>query len=204
MTSHPKWVKQLDPGLHCLRLHRRVGPDVEFRHVAPGEFLRDVVNDQLEVVPLNVFTLHMSKPSGTGDFGFAVTGHIDSQKNSRIFVSEVLPDGLAFSEGLRPGDEILVLNGRCVSGLDLALIQTLFAEQTLHLSMRRDGPLPLNVASNHPAPKHKHRAKSSTDVCAAVDGGESLCVGLENGHSHCAHRTVQHSKWQLQGCQKPD
>ncbi|XP_042244005.1 rho guanine nucleotide exchange factor TIAM2 isoform X1 [Thunnus maccoyii] len=187
-------VKQLDPGLHCLRLHRRVGPDMEFRHVAPGEFLRDVVNDQLEVVPLNVFTLHMSKPSGTGDFGFAVTGHIDSQKNSRIFVSEVLPDGLAFSEGLRPGDEILVLNGRCVSGLDLALIQTLFAEQTLHLSMRRDGPLPLNVASNHPAPKHKHRAKSSTDVCAAVDGGESLCVGLENGHSHCAHRTVQHSK----------
>uniref|UniRef100_A0A7N8Y6S8 TIAM Rac1 associated GEF 2 n=1 Tax=Mastacembelus armatus TaxID=205130 RepID=A0A7N8Y6S8_9TELE len=76
---------------------------------------------------------------------FAVTGHIDSQKNSRIFVTEVLPDGLAFSEGLRPGDEILVLNGQCVSGLDLALIQTLFAEQTLHLSLRRDGPLPPTV-----------------------------------------------------------
>uniref|UniRef100_A0A3B5BGZ2 TIAM Rac1 associated GEF 2 n=1 Tax=Stegastes partitus TaxID=144197 RepID=A0A3B5BGZ2_9TELE len=58
--------------------------------------------------------------------GFAITGHIDSLKNSRIFVSEVLPDGLAFNQGLRPGDEILVLNGRCVSGLDLTLIQTLF------------------------------------------------------------------------------
>uniref|UniRef100_A0A671YCU2 TIAM Rac1 associated GEF 2 n=1 Tax=Sparus aurata TaxID=8175 RepID=A0A671YCU2_SPAAU len=67
--------------------------------------------------------------------GFAVTGHIDSQRNSRIFVSEVLPDGLAFNEGLRPGDEILVLNGRSVSSLDLALIQTLFAEQTLHLNI---------------------------------------------------------------------
>lgn len=31
--------------------------------------------------------------------GFAVTGHIDNQRNSRIFVSEVLLDGLAFSEG---------------------------------------------------------------------------------------------------------
>lgn len=73
--------------------------------------------------------------------------------------------------GLRPGDEILVLNGRSVSSLDLALIQTLFAEQTLHLSLRRDGPPPPTAAYNHPAPpliqnqevrsKH-HRAKSSS------------------------------------------
>ncbi|XP_071761913.2 rho guanine nucleotide exchange factor TIAM2 isoform X3 [Centroberyx gerrardi] len=196
-------VKQLDPGSHCLRLHRQVGQDVEVRYLAPGELLHDVAQDQLEVVPLNVFTLHMSRPSGTGDFGFAVTGHIDGQKNSRIFVSEVLPDGLAFSEGLRPGDEILVLNGRCVSGLDLTLIQTLFAEQALHLSLRRDGPMPLALASGHPTPpprhnleahnKH-HRAKSSSDVCTVADGGESLGLGMENGHSHHAHRPVQHSK----------
>uniref|UniRef100_UPI003AB09E7F rho guanine nucleotide exchange factor TIAM2-like isoform X1 n=1 Tax=Centroberyx gerrardi TaxID=166262 RepID=UPI003AB09E7F len=196
-------VKQLDPDSHCLRLHRQVGQDVEVRYLAPGELLHDVAQDQLEVVPLNVFTLHMSRPSGTGDFGFAVTGHIDGQKNSRIFVSEVLPDGLAFSEGLRPGDEILVLNGRCVSGLDLTLIQTLFAEQALHLSLRRDGPMPLALASGHPTPpprhnleahnKH-HRAKSSSDVCTVADGGESLGLGMENGHSHHAHRPVQHSK----------
>uniref|UniRef100_A0A672INM3 TIAM Rac1 associated GEF 2a n=1 Tax=Salarias fasciatus TaxID=181472 RepID=A0A672INM3_SALFA len=98
------------------------------------------VGDQLEVVPVNVFTLHMSRPSGVGDFGFAVTGHTDNLKNSRIVVSEVLPDGIAFNEGLRPGDEILVLNGQPVSGLDLALIQTLFAEQTLQLKLRRNGP----------------------------------------------------------------
>ncbi|XP_041809076.1 T-lymphoma invasion and metastasis-inducing protein 2 isoform X2 [Chelmon rostratus] len=196
-------VKQLDPGLHCLRLHRRAGQDAEVRFVASGELLCDVVNDQLEVVPLNVFTMHMSRPSGSGDFGFAVTGHIDSQRNSRIFVSEVLPDGLAFSEGLRPGDEILVLNGRCVSGLDLTLIQTLFAEQTLHLSLRRDGPRPPTVASTHLAPSLKHhqearskhhRAKSSSDVCTVADGEESLCVGQENGLSLCTHRPVQHSK----------
>ncbi|XP_039642109.1 T-lymphoma invasion and metastasis-inducing protein 2-like isoform X2 [Perca fluviatilis] len=188
-------VKQLDPGLHCLRLHRRAPQGVEVQYVGPGELLCDVVNDQLEVVPVNVFTLHMSKPSGTGDFGFAVTGHIDSQKNSRIFVSEVLPDDLAFNEGLRPGDEVLGLNGRCVSGLDLALIQTLFAEQTLHLTLRRDGPLPLTSNHHHPlahnqeVPSKHHRAKSSSDVFSAADG-----VGLENGHSHCAHRPVQHSK----------
>uniref|UniRef100_UPI0037E74F56 rho guanine nucleotide exchange factor TIAM2-like n=1 Tax=Semicossyphus pulcher TaxID=241346 RepID=UPI0037E74F56 len=195
-------VKQLDPALHCLRLHRRAGQEVEVRYVAPGELLCDVVNDQLEVVPVNVFTLHMSRQSDSGDYGFAVTGHIDSQRNSRIFVSEVLHDGLAFNQGLRPGDEILVLNGRCVSGLDLALIQTLFAEESLHLSLRRDGPLPPSVTSNHAAPPLKHhqeargkhhRAKSSSDVCTATDN-DTLCVGQENVHSHCAQRPVQHSK----------
>lgn len=73
--------------------------------------------------------------------------------------------------GLRPGDEILVLNGRCVSSLDLALIQTLFAEQTLQLSLRRDGPPPPAADIIHPAPPLKlqqearskhHRAKSSS------------------------------------------
>lgn len=31
--------------------------------------------------------------------GFALTGYVDNLNNSRIIVSEVLPDGLAFSEG---------------------------------------------------------------------------------------------------------
>lgn len=81
------------------------------------------VRDQLEVGPTNVFTLHMRRQGTTADFGesilhvlslviwafrdicdhffvgFAVTGHIDGNRNSRILVSEVLPDGLAFSEG---------------------------------------------------------------------------------------------------------
>ncbi|XP_055017253.1 rho guanine nucleotide exchange factor TIAM2 isoform X1 [Boleophthalmus pectinirostris] len=192
-------VKQLDQTLHCLRLHRTARQEVEIRTVSHDEILDDLVSDQLEVVPINVFTLHMSKPSSAADFGFAVTGHIDGQKNSRIFVSEVPLDGLAYCQGLRPGDEILVLNGQCVSGLDLALIQTLFSEPDLHLSLRRDLPetsLPFNhVAppSRH-EPRQHHRAKSSSDVLCAADDGAPLCVELQNGHSHCAHRPIQHSK----------
>lgn len=93
-----KQVKQLDPGSHCLRLQRQAGRDVEVRHVAHGELLRDVVRatslrrsslyhlfffllridlfhfalqvaDQLEVVPANVFTLHMRRTGDIADFG---------------------------------------------------------------------------------------------------------------------------------------
>ncbi|XP_075883622.1 rho guanine nucleotide exchange factor TIAM2 isoform X5 [Nelusetta ayraudi] len=203
-------VKTLEPGQHRLRLHRAAAQDVDVRFVAPGELVGDLVDEQLEVVPANVFMLHMSRPNCSDDFGFAVTGHIDGQKNSRIFVSEVLPDGLAFAEGLRPGDEILVLNGRCVSHLNLTLTQTLFAEQTLHLSLRRDGappppaaapaaylappppPPPLNLQQEVRS-KH-HRAKSSSDVCASATSEESNAVVLEDGPLLCAHRPVQHSK----------
>ncbi|KAK6304288.1 hypothetical protein J4Q44_G00248740 [Coregonus suidteri] len=203
--------KQLDPSLHCLRLHRCLAQNVEVRTPTPSELLHDLLYDELEVFLLNVFTLHMTRPVCTGDFGFAVTGHIDGQRNSRIFVSEVLSDGLAFSEGLRPGDEIVVLNGRGVSTLDLGLIQTLFAEQTLQLTLRRDAPStsPLTSGPSTPTPLPNqsqllqdfldthHRAKSTTDVSLVPEvPGESLGSGLENGlqDSHQSHRAVQHSK----------
>ncbi|XP_029114076.1 T-lymphoma invasion and metastasis-inducing protein 2 isoform X3 [Scleropages formosus] len=131
-------ARQLDPGLHGIRLRRSAGRNVEVTAAGDGELVRDLLYDALEVFPLNVHALRMARPSSDVDFGFAVTGHVDGFGNSRIFVSEVLADGLAFSEGLRPGDEILVLNGKDVAALDLGLMQTFFWEQTLDLTLRRD------------------------------------------------------------------
>ena len=83
--------------------------------------------------------------------------------------------------GLCPGDEILVLNGQAVSSLDLALIQTLFAEQTLQLILRRDGPLASPLLSDPPTPLANqshllqdlldthHRAKSTTGETAFME-----------------------------------
>lgn len=98
-----KQVKQLEPGLHCLRLHTGAGREALVRCVAPAELLADVVRKastsctqmpqvipgavfnvsvvalqgsrQWEVVPANVFTLRISKlgGGGGGDFGESVT-----------------------------------------------------------------------------------------------------------------------------------
>uniref|UniRef100_A0A8C1U0A3 TIAM Rac1 associated GEF 2a n=1 Tax=Cyprinus carpio TaxID=7962 RepID=A0A8C1U0A3_CYPCA len=127
---HPLWHLHINfSTFYVLKIMRHAG----------GKFLPQSYDD-LEVSQLNVYTLHMSRPSLTGDFGFAVTGYVDNLKNSRIVVTEVLPEGLAFSKGLRPGDEIMVINGCEVSSLDLALIQTLFNDQSLQLTVKRHPP----------------------------------------------------------------
>ncbi|KAL0623119.1 T-lymphoma invasion and metastasis-inducing protein 2 [Plecturocebus cupreus] len=68
--------------------------------------------------------------------GFAVTAQVDEhQRLSRIFVSDVLPDGLAYGEGLRKGNEIMTLNGEAVSDLDLKQMEALFSEKSVGLTL---------------------------------------------------------------------
>uniref|UniRef100_A0A672IRG1 TIAM Rac1 associated GEF 2a n=1 Tax=Salarias fasciatus TaxID=181472 RepID=A0A672IRG1_SALFA len=104
---------------------------------------------------------------------FAVTGHTDNLKNSRIVVSEVLPDGIAFNEGLRPGDEILVLNGQPVSGLDLALIQTLFAEQTLQLKLSACVCVFLTIRTTKCDPQH---SPPPHPLCRPLQSVDTVCA----------------------------
>ncbi|XP_010881030.2 T-lymphoma invasion and metastasis-inducing protein 2 [Esox lucius] len=130
--------RHLEPSQHCLHVRRLVGQITEVSAPGPTHFLRDLAFDELEVLPLNAFAIHLSRPSPAVDFGFAVTGHVDGAGTSHVFVSEVNPEGLAFSEGLRAGDEITVLNGTGVSSLDLGLMHTLFNHQTLRLLLRRE------------------------------------------------------------------
>ncbi|KAM9466722.1 rho guanine nucleotide exchange factor TIAM2 isoform 2-T4 [Clarias gariepinus] len=194
--------KNLDPSRHCLRLRRCINGQTEVWTVAPHELLQDLLYDELEVSVLSVYTLHMTKPTCTGDFGFAVTGHVDGLSHSRIFVTEVLSDGIAFSEGLRPGDEILVLNGCRVSSLELALIQTLFSENTLQLTIRREPsalthtPLTHTHSSQQPLRDclyRHHRAKSATDVSCVSESSGKADVEAKRHHRQSL-RAVQLSK----------
>lgn len=199
-------AEHLDPSLHFLRL-RRSGPQgVEVFVPEPEELLQDLLYEELELCPLNVFNLQMTRPSSSSDYGFAVTGQVDVLSKSRIFVTEVLSDGLAFEEGLRPGDEILILNGSEVSSLDLSLIQKLFAEDILQLTLRRDPPsqrclpggdgLPPKPPQARHSLKRPHKARSSTDVSTVQESPYELEPSLEDGPhpQRRGHKPVQHSK----------
>ncbi|KAK1170147.1 hypothetical protein AOXY_G6926 [Acipenser oxyrinchus oxyrinchus] len=173
-------TKLLDPAQYCLRLRRTVGGNVELSTPASNEYLQGLVYDELEVFPLNIFHLHLLRTGTTVDFGFAVTGHVDGQRNSRIFVSEVLPDGVAYCEGLRAGDEILSVNEKTVSTLDLGLMEPLFSQQSLMLTLRRDL---LGLPSQLPLPSQselleefldKYPKQTSADVADVPDVPSSV------------------------------
>ncbi|XP_049340597.1 rho guanine nucleotide exchange factor TIAM2 isoform X1 [Astyanax mexicanus] len=194
-------AKQLEPVLHCLRVKRRLGQDGESSIPAPTDLLRELVYDELEVCPLNVLILNMSRPNTSIDFGFAVTGHVDGSRRSHIYVSEVQTEGLAFTEGLRAGDEILAVNSVSVSTLDLGLIHTFFSQNTLQLVLRREECVsddqssawpecdPADPYCPPPPLSHSHPQLGSLEVSQLLEvRGDSMVSVSEEAQDKTAER----------------
>uniref|UniRef100_A0A2K6V1F7 TIAM Rac1 associated GEF 2 n=1 Tax=Saimiri boliviensis boliviensis TaxID=39432 RepID=A0A2K6V1F7_SAIBB len=129
-------MRQLEPSHYCLQLRKLVNDNVEYCIPAPYEYMQEQVYDDIEVFPLNVYDVQLTKTGSVSDFGFAVMAQVDEHQHlSRIFVSDVLPDGLAYGEGLRKGNEIMTLNGEAVSDLDLKQMEALFSEKSVGLTL---------------------------------------------------------------------
>ncbi|XP_060097076.1 rho guanine nucleotide exchange factor TIAM2 isoform X1 [Heteronotia binoei] len=129
-------IKQLEPRNYGLRLRRLIDENVE--HYIPGayEYIQDQIYDEIEIFPLSVYHVHLTKNEGATDFGFAVTAQVDEHQHlTQIFVSDVLPDGMAFKEGLLVGNEILTINGESVCDLDLRQMELLFSEKSVTLTL---------------------------------------------------------------------
>uniref|UniRef100_A0A8C8WHD0 TIAM Rac1 associated GEF 2 n=1 Tax=Panthera leo TaxID=9689 RepID=A0A8C8WHD0_PANLE len=129
-------MRQLEPSHYGLQLRRLVDENVEDCVPAPYECMQEQVYDEIEIFPLSVYDVQLTKTGSVSDFGFAVTAQVDEHQHlSRIFISDVLPDGLAYGEGLRKGNEIMTLNGEAVSDLDLKQMETLFSEKSVGLTL---------------------------------------------------------------------
>uniref|UniRef100_A0A8C9KGH9 TIAM Rac1 associated GEF 2 n=1 Tax=Panthera tigris altaica TaxID=74533 RepID=A0A8C9KGH9_PANTA len=116
----------------CLRRNNHECVHIPF----PFEKILEYVYDEIEIFPLSVYDVQLTKTGSVSDFGFAVTAQVDEHQHlSRIFISDVLPDGLAYGEGLRKGNEIMTLNGEAVSDLDLKQMETLFSEKSVGLTL---------------------------------------------------------------------
>eukprot|EP00071_Canis_lupus_P040403 XP_022273960.1 T-lymphoma invasion and metastasis-inducing protein 2 isoform X2 [Canis lupus familiaris] len=129
-------MRQLEPSHYGLQLRKLVDENTEYCIPAPYEYMQEQVYDEIEIFPLSVYDVQLTKTGSVSDFGFAVTAQVDEHQHlSRIFISDVLPDGLAYGEGLRKGNEIMTLNGEAVSDLDLKQMEALFSEKSVGLTL---------------------------------------------------------------------
>eukprot|EP00062_Callorhinchus_milii_P019658 gi/632974454/ref/XP_007903687.1/ PREDICTED: T-lymphoma invasion and metastasis-inducing protein 2 isoform X2 [Callorhinchus milii] len=131
-------ARQLDPVHHFLRLRRRVHKNVEYIVPNRMDYIQDQLFDEVEIIAVNIHYVRLERTGPETAFGFAVAGQFDGKhQHSSLFVSDVLPDGLAFGEGVRIGDEILIINGEVVADLQHTRIESLFAENHLMLTVKR-------------------------------------------------------------------
>ncbi|XP_048210296.1 rho guanine nucleotide exchange factor TIAM2 isoform X2 [Perognathus longimembris pacificus] len=129
-------MRQVEPSHYGLRLRRLADESGAWHAPAPSESMQEQVYDEIEIFPLSVYDVQLTKTGDVSDFGFAVTAQVDEHQHlSRIFISDVLPDGLAYGGGLRKGNEIMTLNGESVSELDLKQMEALFSEKSVGLTL---------------------------------------------------------------------
>ncbi|XP_026536101.1 T-lymphoma invasion and metastasis-inducing protein 2 [Notechis scutatus] len=129
-------IKQMEPRHYGLQLRRFIGENTEYCIPEMYEYIQDQIYDEIEIFPLSIYHAHLTKKEGVVDFGFAVTVQVDEHQHlTHIFISDVLPDGVAYREGLCVGNEILIINGESVSELDLRQMELLFLEKSVHLTL---------------------------------------------------------------------
>uniref|UniRef100_G1M265 TIAM Rac1 associated GEF 2 n=1 Tax=Ailuropoda melanoleuca TaxID=9646 RepID=G1M265_AILME len=98
-------MRQLEPSHYGLQLRKLVDENIEYCVPAPCEYMQEQVYDDIEIFPLSVYDVQLTKTGGVSDFG------------------------------LRKGNEIMTLNGEAVSDLDLKQMEALFSEKSVGLTL---------------------------------------------------------------------
>lgn len=131
-------MKQLNPIHYSIRLRRMVHKNMEYCIPNRLDYIQEQLFDEIEITTMNIYHMHLERRGSETVFGFAVAGQIDGkQQHNSLFVTDVLPGGLADKQGARVGDEILIINGAVVANLHHRCIESLFAENHLILTVRR-------------------------------------------------------------------
>ncbi|XP_012937622.1 protein still life, isoform SIF type 1 isoform X2 [Aplysia californica] len=133
--------RQLNPRDHYVRIKPLGSTDNTFVIPDKHENIKKLRYEAIEVCQKCVFQLELTKPTKDGVFGFAVEAELaedlDRDDELRVYVCDVTRDAVADKRGLIVGDEVLVINSKIVSELDMVYIETLLHEsRTLFLTVR--------------------------------------------------------------------
>ncbi|XP_071395850.1 rho guanine nucleotide exchange factor TIAM1-like [Centroberyx affinis] len=182
---------KIDPSNHYLRLKMCVEDQMLLYVPKPEEDISDLLYKEIEICPKTTKVIRFDKAeSCTIGYGFSVAV-VDEEGTQQLHITEVKPGGLASAKGLRAGDEILLLNGKPASALQMDDMRAAFVNQALTLSIstlpqldpRLLCSLPPRRSDGEQDPATDIFSQSQEDILDEVSGltVESLDETLEEG-----------------------
>ncbi|KAJ4930107.1 hypothetical protein JOQ06_019120 [Pogonophryne albipinna] len=153
---------KIDPSGHYLRLKMCIDNKVLFYIPTLEEDISDLLYKEIEVCPKANKVIRFDRAeSCTIGYGFSVAV-LDEEGTQQLHITEVKAEGLASAKGLKAGDEILLLNGKPASALQMDDMRAAFANQALTLTVSTLPQMDPRVLC--PLPPRRSDAEQTTDV----------------------------------------
>ncbi|XP_041128032.1 T-lymphoma invasion and metastasis-inducing protein 1-like isoform X1 [Polyodon spathula] len=128
-------IHQLDPAKYYVRLKFLVENQVQFYIPKPEEHIHDMFYKEIEICPKMTSFIQFDKSDSSAiGYGFSVSV-LEEDGVQRIYINDVKEGGLAFAKGLKAGDEILQLNSKDASHLNVSDMKSAFSQPSLSLAI---------------------------------------------------------------------
>lgn len=149
---------------HYLRLKFLINSRVQLYIPKPEEELWDLLYKEIEICTKMTKVIQFDRSeSSTIGYGFSVAV-IDDDGIQRLQITNVKPECLAFTKGLRPGDEILQLNDKEASELELSDLHAAFSLPSIELTV---SVVPSPEACQR-CPFLPRRSDTANDLCTDI------------------------------------
>uniref|UniRef100_A0A3P9I9Y7 TIAM Rac1 associated GEF 1a n=1 Tax=Oryzias latipes TaxID=8090 RepID=A0A3P9I9Y7_ORYLA len=154
----------IDPSGHYLRVKVWVDNQTLFYIPKFEEDISDLLYKEIEICPKPSKVIRFDKAeSCTAGYGFSVAV-IDEESVQQLHITEIKEGGLASSKGLKSGDEILSLNGKTASTLQMDDMRAAFANHALTLNVSTLPDLDPEVLCFQPPRRSDRDHDLSTDI----------------------------------------
>ncbi|KAK7120504.1 hypothetical protein R3I94_020493 [Phoxinus phoxinus] len=126
---------RLDLSKHYIRLKFFVDNQLQLYVPKPEEDLCDLLFKEIEICAKTNKVIQFDRDESCAiGYGFSVAV-VEEDGGQQLHITDVKAGGLAFAKGLRAGDEILKLNSKPASALELADMQAAFSLPSLTLTV---------------------------------------------------------------------
>ncbi|XP_018546663.1 rho guanine nucleotide exchange factor TIAM1 isoform X1 [Lates calcarifer] len=155
---------KLDPSSHYLRL--KVWVDNQMLLYVPKleDDISDLLYKEIEICPKATKVIRFDNTESCSiGYGFSVAV-IDEDGTQQLHITEVKAGGLASAKGLKAGDEILLLNGKPASALQMDDMRAAFVNQALTLTISTLPQLDPRVLCSVPPRRSDGEQEPATDI----------------------------------------